>query len=163
MDAKERQAHFMRLALQAAGQAAEAGEVPVGAVLVYQDEVIATGSNCPIQACDPSAHAEMNALRAAGQVLGNYRLTDCELYVTLEPCIMCAGAILHARIAHLIFGAKDPKTGSCGSVLNAFAHPQLNHHTQVSAGVLEVECSHMLSHFFRKRREVKKQERLGGG
>ncbi len=153
----ERHAHFMRLALQAAEQAQQMGEVPVGAVLVCENTVIATGSNCPIQACDPSAHAEMNALRAAGQQLGNYRLPDCTLYVTLEPCVMCAGAILHARIAHLIFGAKDPKTGSCGSVLDVFALQQLNHQTQVRAGVLEAECAHMLSDFFRQRRAAKKQ------
>jgi tRNA(adenine34) deaminase len=148
----ERDRHFMRLAQQAANTARDAGEVPVGAVLVRDDQVIATGFNHPISAHDPSAHAEMVALRAAAQILGNYRLPGCELYVTLEPCLMCAGAIIHARLARVIFGAHDPKTGACGSVINAFAHAQLNHHTQVTGGVLEHECSAALKAFFADRR-----------
>ena len=122
----------MKLAQAAAEEARAAGEVPVGAVLVRGDEVIAKGFNHPIGAHDPSAHAEMVALRAAAQPLENYRLPGCELYVTLEPCLMCAGAIMHARIARVVFGARDPKTGACGSVVDAFANPQLNHHTTVT-------------------------------
>ena len=118
--------HFMGEALRQAAKAYAAGEVPVGAVIVQGDEVIATGFNHPIGGHDPSAHAEMAALRAAAQKLQNYRLPGCELYVTLEPCLMCAGAIMHARIARVVFGAHDPKTGACGSVVDAFANPQLN-------------------------------------
>jgi len=150
----ERDLRFMALAQAAAEQARAAGEVPVGAVLVRGDEVIATGFNHPIGAHDPSAHAEMVALRAAAQALENYRLPGCELYVTLEPCLMCAGAIMHARIARVVFGARDPKTGACGSVVDAFANPQLNHHTAVSGGVLEAECGAALKSFFAERRRV---------
>jgi tRNA(adenine34) deaminase len=140
----ERDRRFMALAQAAAEEARAAGEVPVGAVLVRGDEVIARGFNHPIGAHDPSAHAEMVALRAAAQAVENYRLPDCELYVTLEPCLMCAGAIMHARIARVVFGARDPKTGACGSVVDAFANPQLNHHTTVSGGVLEAECAQIV-------------------
>ncbi|MBC8720941.1 tRNA adenosine(34) deaminase TadA [Paraburkholderia sp. 31.1] len=150
----ERDLRFMALAQAAAEEARAAGEVPVGAVLVCGDEVIATGFNHPIGAHDPSAHAEMVALRAAAQSLQNYRLPGCELYVTLEPCLMCAGAIMHARIARVVFGARDPKTGACGSVVDAFANPQLNHHTTVSGGVLEAECGAALRSFFAERRRT---------
>jgi len=149
----------MALAQAAAEEARAAGEVPVGAVLVRGDEVIATGFNHPIGAHDPSAHAEMVALRAAAQVAQNYRLPGCELYVTLEPCLMCAGAIMHARIARVVFGARDPKTGACGSVVDAFANPQLNHHTEVTGGVLESECGAALKSFFAERRRASREAR----
>lgn len=155
----ERDRRFMALALAAAEEARVAGEVPVGAVLVRGDAVIATGFNHPIGAHDPSAHAEMAALRAAAQAVENYRLPGCELYVTLEPCLMCAGAIMHARIARVVFGARDPKTGACGSVVDAFANPQLNHHTQVSGGVLEAECGAALKSFFAERRRASREAR----
>lgn len=149
----------MALAQAAAEQARAAGEVPVGAVLVRGDDVIATGFNHPIGAHDPSAHAEMVALRAAAQAVENYRLPGCELYVTLEPCLMCAGAIMHARIARVVFGARDPKTGACGSVVDAFANPQLNHHTSVTGGVLETECGDALKSFFAERRRASREAR----
>jgi tRNA(adenine34) deaminase len=155
----ERDRRFMALAQAAAEEARAAGEVPVGAVLVRGDEVIAKGFNHPIGAHDPSAHAEMIALRAAAQAVENYRLPGCELYVTLEPCLMCAGAIMHARIARVVFGARDPKTGSCGSVVDAFANPQLNHHTAVSGGVLEAECGAALKSFFAERRRASREAR----
>jgi len=149
----------MALAQAAANEARAAGEVPVGAVLVCGDEVIAKGFNHPIGGHDPSAHAEMAALRAAAQKLENYRLPGCELYVTLEPCLMCAGAIMHARIARVVYGARDPKTGACGSVVDAFANPQLNHHTTVIGGVLEDECGAALRAFFADRRRAARQAR----
>ncbi|WP_307258486.1 tRNA adenosine(34) deaminase TadA [Paraburkholderia graminis] len=155
----DRDRRFMALAQAAAEEARAAGEVPVGAVLVRGDEVIATGFNHPIGAHDPSAHAEMVALRAAAQVAQNYRLPGCELYVTLEPCLMCAGAIMHARIARVVFGARDPKTGACGSVVDAFANPQLNHHTEVTGGVLESECGAALKSFFAERRRASREAR----
>jgi tRNA(adenine34) deaminase len=155
----ERDRRFMALAQAAAEEARAAGEVPVGAVLVRGDEVIARGFNHPIGAHDPSAHAEMVALRAAAQAVGNYRLPGCELYVTLEPCLMCAGAIMHARIGRVVFGARDPKTGACGSVVDAFANPQLNHHTTVSGGVLEAECGAALKSFFAERRRASRAAR----
>nr|WP_233865733.1 tRNA adenosine(34) deaminase TadA [Paraburkholderia adhaesiva] len=155
----ERDQRFMRLALDAAEQARAAGEVPVGAVLVRGDEVIATGFNHPIGAHDPSAHAEMAALRAAANTLGNYRLPGCELYVTLEPCLMCSGAIMHARIARVVYGAHDPKTGACGSVVDAFANTQLNHHTTVVGGVLDAECGDALRSFFAERRRASREAR----
>lgn len=142
----------MALALAAAREAQRSGEVPVGAVVVYDKQVVATGFNQPIGQHDPSAHAEMNALRAAAQAFGNYRLPECELYVTLEPCLMCAGAIIHARIARVVFGAYDPKTGVGGSVLDVFANAQLNHQTQISGGVLAPECAQLLTGFFADRR-----------
>jgi tRNA(adenine34) deaminase len=157
--ASERDRRFMALAQLAAGEARRAGEVPVGAVLVLGDEVIATGFNHPIRGHDPSAHAEMAALRDAAQKLQNYRLPGCELYVTLEPCLMCAGAIMHARISRVVYGAADPKTGACGSVVDAFANPQLNHHTTVTGGVLADECSHSLKNFFAERRRLAREER----
>lgn len=155
----ERDRRFMALAQAAAEEARAAGEVPVGAVLVRGDEVIAKGFNHPIGAHDPSAHAEMIALRAAAQAVENYRLPGCELYVTLEPCLMCAGAIMHARIARVVFGASDPKTGACGSVVDAFANPQLNHHTTVTGGVLETECGAALKSFFAERRRASREAR----
>ena len=148
---------FMREAMLLAQQAAERGEVPVGAVVVKNGEIVGRGSNAPIGTHDPSAHAEILALRDAAKNIGNYRLVDCDLYVTLEPCAMCAGAIQHARIGQLIFGAKDPKTGACGSVVNLMAEDKLNHHTEVSSGVLESECGQLLSDFFKQRRLQQKQ------
>lgn len=147
---------WMRLALDAARRAYALGEVPVGAVLVKDGQVVATGYNRPISTHDPSAHAEMAALREGARLLGNYRLPDCELYVTLEPCAMCAGAMLHARLKKVIFGAHDPKTGACGGVVNLFAEPRLNHQTQVEGGVLERECGDLLREFFAERRAANK-------
>ena len=145
-------AHFMRLALEAAQQAADTGEVPVGAVIVRQGEVLAIAHNQPVGRHDPSAHAEILALRAAGERLGNYRLIDCTLYVTLEPCVMCAGAMQHARIARVVWGAADPKTGACGSVVNLFAEPRLNHHATTHGGVLAEASARLLREFFAARR-----------
>jgi tRNA(adenine34) deaminase len=144
---------YMQLALELAQIAADNGEVPVGAIVVKNGMVIGRGSNSPIGSHDPSAHAEINAMRDAAQHLGNYRLVDCTLYVTLEPCAMCSGAIQHARIAKLIYGASDPKTGACGSVINLMAEAKLNHHTAVSGGVLATECASVLSAFFAARRK----------
>lgn len=149
-------ADYMRQALELAKMAQDAGEVPVGAVVVKDGEIIGRGFNAPISRHDPSAHAEIMALRDAAQNIGNYRLVGCELFVTLEPCMMCAGAIMHARIARLVYGASDPKTGACGSVLNVFSEPRLNHHTQVAAGVLADDCGLMLSNFFALRRAQQK-------
>jgi len=157
---------FMRLALEQARIAAEAGEVPVGAVLVHQDprsgdnRVLATGRNTPIADHDPTAHAEMLALRAAGQALGNYRLEDCTLYVTLEPCPMCAGAMLHARLKRVVYGAADPKTGAAGSVLNLFDQRQLNHQTELQGGLLAEDCGALLQDFFLQRRQQARQAAL---
>lgn len=142
----------MRLALAAADKAKAAGEVPVGAVIVRDGEVIATGFNQPIGCHDPTHHAEIAALRAASEALGNYRLPGCSLYVTLEPCVMCAGAMMHARVARVVYGAADPKTGACGSVVDLFAEERLNHHAEVVGGVLAAECGTMLSSFFAERR-----------
>lgn len=143
---------FMRQALELATQGGALGEVPVGAVVAYQGEIVGRGFNAPICRHDPSAHAEIQAMRDAAQRLGNYRLVDCDLYVTLEPCAMCAGAIMHARIARLFYGASDPKTGACGSVINLFDETRLNHHTSVSGGLLAAQCGKMLSDFFSERR-----------
>lgn len=151
---------FMRLALAQAQEAHQAGEVPVGAVVVKEGRVVGVGRNMCVGSDDPSAHAEVIALRAAAKALGNYRLDGCELYVTLEPCAMCAGAVLHARLKRVIYGAADPKTGAAGSVLNLFANPQLNHHTQVSEGVLADECSSALRTFFQARRQAKGAQAL---
>lgn len=147
---------FMQQALEQARHAWTLGEVPVGAVVVKDGVVIATGYNQPIGKHDPTAHAEIMALRAAATVLGNYRLPGCELYVTLEPCVMCSGAMMHARLARVVFGAPDPKTGACGSVLNLFEQNQLNHHTQFTGGVLAEECSTLLKDFFAERRKAAK-------
>ncbi len=148
----------MQIALELAAQAEAAGEVPVGAVVVRDGEIVGCGFNAPISRHDPSAHAEMMALRDAAENLGNYRLVGCELFVTLEPCLMCAGTIMHARIARVVFGARDPKTGVCGSVLDAFAEPRLNHHTRVEGGVLAEACSATLSRFFARRRTEQKTQ-----
>ncbi|MEN9724716.1 MAG: hypothetical protein RLZZ98_225 [Pseudomonadota bacterium] len=147
---------FMREALSLAQHAAALGEVPVGAIVVKDGVIVGRGSNAPIGSQDPSAHAEILALRDAAKNIGNYRLVDCSLYVTLEPCAMCAGAIQHARIGQLVFGAKDPKTGACGSVVNLMTEDKLNHHTEVASGVLESECGQLLSDFFKQRRLSKK-------
>ncbi len=142
------------LAAMEQAKAAEAdGEVPVGAVIVRDGEIIATGRNRVITDSDPTAHAEIVALRAAGVVLGNYRLEGCDLYCTLEPCAMCAGAILHGRIRRLVYAASDPKAGACGSVLGVMNHPQLNHKVEVVSGLLTEECGAMLTSFFRSRRQ----------
>lgn len=149
---------FMQMALSLAAEAAAKGEVPVGAIVVKDGVIIGRGSNAPISQHDPSAHAEIQAMRAAAKTLGNYRLVDCTLYVTLEPCAMCAGAIQHARIARLVFGASDPKTGACGSVIDLMAEQKLNHHTEVSGGLLADECGAMLSRFFVGRRKHKRPD-----
>ncbi|UUZ63711.1 tRNA adenosine(34) deaminase TadA [Polaromonas sp. P1-6] len=148
----------MQLALMQAHEAATVGEVPVGAVVVHQGQVIATGGNAPIDGHDPTAHAEIVALRAAAQALGNYRLDECELFVTLEPCAMCSGAMLHARLKRVVFGATDPKTGAAGSVVNLFANTQLNHQTQLRGGVMADECGALLQDFFRQRRAEQRKE-----
>jgi tRNA(adenine34) deaminase len=145
---------FMRSALELAEAGREAGEVPVGAVVVKNGLVIGRGYNRPISAVDPTAHAEVMALREAARHLGNYRMSGCTLYVTLEPCAMCVGAIFHARIARLVYGAPDPKTGACGSVINLPAEERLNHHVQVAGGVLAEECARMLRQFFADRRRT---------
>ena len=143
---------YMRIALGLASQAAEGDEVPVGAVVVQDGQIIGRGFNTPVRASDPTAHAEIVALRAAARALENYRLAGCTLYVTLEPCAMCAGAIQHARIEHLVFGARDPKTGACGSVIDLFANPRLNHHTTVQYGILADRSAQLLQDFFARRR-----------
>jgi len=143
---------FMREALAEAQAAADAGEVPIGAVAVYQSEIIARGQNRVLRDVDPTAHAEIVAMRAAAKVLNNYRLTGCELYVTLEPCAMCSGAMVHARLARLIYAAADPKAGAAGSVLEVLNHPRLNHQMAVTAGVLAEESAALLREFFRQRR-----------
>jgi tRNA(adenine34) deaminase len=143
---------WMREALHLANLAQARGEVPVGAVVVRDGVIAGRGGNAPVAASDPTAHAEIAALRDAGRALGNYRLPDCDLYVTLEPCAMCAGAIMHARIRRVVFGASDPKTGACGSVVNLFGERRLNHHATVVGGVLADECGALLSAFFAMRR-----------
>ena len=148
---------WMALALSEAQAAADAGEVPVGAVLVKDGALVAKGCNAPVAQQDPSAHAEINALRAGAMALGNYRLDGCELFVTLEPCAMCAGAMLHARLARVVFGAADLKTGAAGSVVNLFDEPRLNHRTRVVGGVLQAQCSALLQHFFRQRRDAARE------
>ena len=149
----------MRLALDQAHNALLVGEVPVGAVILRDGQVLATGYNRPITTHDPTAHAEIVALRHAAQLLQNYRLPDCELYVTLEPCAMCAMALMHARFKRVVFGAFDPKTGAAGSVVDLFANRQLNHHTEIASGVLADECAQVLRDFFAERREQYRQRR----
>jgi len=151
---------MMRLAIDQARNAWAVGEVPVGAVVVRDGRVLATGYNQPISTSDPTAHAEICALRAASELLGNYRLVDCDLYVTLEPCAMCAGAIMHARVRRVVFGARDPKTGAAGSVVDLFGEAQLNHHTEVSGGVLAEDCGALLSSFFAERRGARPEGAL---
>ncbi len=145
---------FMRLALDAARRAEADGEVPVGAILVCGDEVLAMGANRPISGCDPTAHAEIEALRAGARAAGTYRLTGTTLYVTLEPCVMCASAIVHARVARVVFGAWDPKAGAAGSTTDVFAMPSMNHRVDVFGGVLMEECGRLLSDFFAARRKA---------
>lgn len=150
---------IMREALEQALLAKQAGEVPVGAVVVKNGEIIARGFNCPVSSQDPSAHAEIMALRNAATLCHNYRLPECELFVTLEPCAMCVGAMMHARLKRVVFGAPDPKTGACGSVVDLFAKKELNHHTHVSGGVLQEECAMILKAFFAERRKQQKESR----
>ena len=145
-------ATFMRAALERARAAAAEGEVPVGAVLVHGERIIAAGHNTPISSHDPTAHAEIEALRAGGRALGSYRLSDTTLYVTLEPCVMCASAMVHARVRRLVFGAWDPRAGAAGSIINVFALPGLNHRVDVFGGVLIDECAAVLLEFFAQRR-----------
>ena len=152
MNFGDRDLAFMQQALDLARQAQQAGEVPVGAVVVKDDQVIATGRNAPIASHDPTAHAEVMALREASQVLGNYRLDGCTLYVTLEPCAMCSGAILHARLGRVVFGAFDPRTGAAGSVLEVLNTTRLNHRVAITGGVLQEATAAQLQHFFRARR-----------
>ena len=145
----------MQEAITLAHQAWAEGEVPVGAVVVQDGKIIGRGYNRPIAGHDPTAHAEVQALRDAAQRVGNYRLPGCTLYVTLEPCVMCTGAILHARIARVVYGARDPKTGAHGSVINLYAEPRLNFHAQIEEGVLAGECAQLLTDFFAERRAQK--------
>jgi tRNA(adenine34) deaminase len=151
--------YAMRLALDQAHNALLVGEVPVGAVLMRQGQVIATGYNRPITTHDPTAHAEIVALRHAATLLGNYRLPECELYVTLEPCAMCAMAMMHARLKRVVFAAPDPKTGVAGSVLDLFAHKQLNHHTLIQGGVMAEASATLLREFFAERRQAARMRR----
>ena len=153
-DTRERDEQFLREAILEACAAEAAGEVPVGAILVAPDDetILARGNNLVLRTSDPTAHAEIVALRAGGLALQNYRLLGCTLYSTLEPCAMCAGAILHARLGRLVYAAPDPKAGACGSVLSVLNHPQLNHRVQISSGLLTEECGDMLTQFFRSRR-----------
>ncbi|WP_211455034.1 tRNA adenosine(34) deaminase TadA [Collimonas antrihumi] len=149
---------YMQQAISQARNAWALGEVPVGALVVKDGQIIATGFNQPIGNHDPTAHAEIMALRAAATILGNYRLPGCEMYVTLEPCAMCAGAMMHARLARVVYGASDPKTGACGSVLNLFEQEKLNHHTELTAGVLAEECGTLLKEFFAERRQAQQKQ-----
>ncbi|MDQ1213890.1 tRNA adenosine(34) deaminase TadA [Pantoea anthophila] len=153
---KQQDEYWMRHALSLARRAWEQGEVPVGAVLVQNDRVIGEGWNRPIGQHDPTAHAEIMALRQGGKVLENYRLLETTLYVTLEPCVMCAGAMVHSRITRLVYGAHDLKSGAAGSLLDVLGHPGMNHQVELTSGVLAEECAAMLSDFFRMRREEKK-------
>lgn len=160
MDQQTEDQRWMAAAMRLAAQAAENGEVPVGAIVVVRGEVVGKGFNRPISGCDPTAHAEIEAIRDAAARLGNYRLVDAKLYVTLEPCTMCAGAMVHARIGELVFGATEPKAGVAVSRAQFFAHSWLNHRVQVRGGVLAEQCSEQLSAFFRARRAQKRNERL---
>ena len=158
-DAFQTDAYFMEQAIVQARRAEALGEVPVGAVVVKDGVIIATGYNHPIGMHDPTAHAEIMALRAAARALGNYRLPGCTLYVTLEPCAMCSGAMMHARLARVVFGATDPKTGACGSVLNLFDEARLNHHAELHGGVLGEQCGNLLREFFTTRRQMAQRRR----
>jgi tRNA(adenine34) deaminase len=157
MTSKSDDLHFMQMALEQARVAQGNGEVPVGALVVKGGQVIGIGRNQPIHANDPTAHAEIVAMRAAALAMGNYRLEGCTLYVTLEPCAMCAGAILQARIKHVVYGAAEPKMGAAGSIVNLFAEQQLNHHTSITSGVLAAESNGLLRTFFAHRREIRQQ------
>ena len=150
---------FMQQALVLAQEAAFLNEVPVGALVVHDGQVIGRGFNQPIGRHDPTAHAEVMALRDAAATMGNYRLPGCTLYVTVEPCAMCAGAIQHARIARVIYGTAEPKTGACGSVLDLFAEPRLNHHAEVEGGLLAVESAALIASFFQRRRAEARDQR----
>ena len=149
----ERDSQWMRLALEQAGLAAEAGEVPVGALVIKDGEILASAHNRNLLDHDPTAHAEMVGLRQAASRVGNHRLVGCEMFVTIEPCAMCAGAMIHARLARLVYGASDPKAGAAGSVLQVLNHPNLNHKMEVKTGVLQDECSEVLQRFFKDRRK----------
>ena len=142
----------MRRALELAQRAQAEGEVPVGAIVALEEKILGEGWNRPIAAADPTAHAEIQAMRAASAALSNYRLTGATLYVTLEPCVMCAGAMFHARIGRVVFGASDPKAGAAGSVVDLFKNEKMNHHTQIQGGMLAEECGALLSRFFASRR-----------
>ncbi len=157
-DTPDNDSDWMRRALELARQAEAAGEVPVGAVVVHDGKIIGQGANAPIANDDPTAHAEILALRAAGRVMGNYRLPDTTLYVTMEPCPMCAGALVHARVSRLVYGAPDPRVGAAGSVFDIVRAPEVNHRVEVTGGVLENESRALLQGFFRARRGV-----AGGG
>jgi tRNA(adenine34) deaminase len=143
---------WMQRAIEEARMAQDSGEVPVGAIIVKNGELVAAGQNRNLRDSDPSAHAEIVALRAAGRALGNHRLEGCEMYVIVEPCPMCAGALVHARLKRLVFGAKDPKAGAVESVMQVLNHPKLNHRTEITGGVLEEQCSQLLREFFREKR-----------
>lgn len=161
-DDLNRSAHderMMWIAMYAAQVAARAGEVPVGAVIVHHGRIVASSFNSPIHLNDPTAHAEIRALRNAGSILGNYRMPECEMYVTLEPCVMCAGAIMQARLARVVYAAADPKTGAAGSVLDLFAEKRLNHQTAIVGGVLGEAAAVMLREFFAERRRGLKNEK----
>jgi tRNA(adenine34) deaminase len=147
--------NYLRAAIDEALAAERDGEVPVGAIVVFDGAIVGRGNNRVLRDSDPTAHAEIVAMRAAGRALGNYRLEGCTLYVTLEPCAMCAGAILHARIKRLVYAAADPKAGACGSILGVMNHPQLNHKVEVEAGLLAEECGALLTNFFRARRQAR--------
>src|SRR5271156_5760486 len=151
---------YLRAAIAEANNAEANGEVPVGAIVVHQGTIIGRGQNRVLRDSDPTAHAEIVALRHAGLALKNYRLEDCTLYATLEPCAMCAGAILHARVSRLVYAAPDPKAGACGSVLSVINHPQLNHKLEVTTGLLAEECGTFLTNFFRKRRQERSSNRI---
>ncbi|TXH34591.1 MAG: tRNA adenosine(34) deaminase TadA [Burkholderiaceae bacterium] len=158
LQSPDRDARFMRMAIEQARAAWQLGEVPVGAVIVHRGEVIARGCNQPISRHDPTAHAEVLAIRDAAAQLKNYRLPECELFVTLEPCAMCGMALLHSRFQRVVYGAQDQKTGAAGSVVDLFASTQLNHHTLVTGGVLSDECAGLLQQFFAERRAAQKAE-----
>ena len=162
MDDASVDAGFMRLAIAQAHKALALGEVPVGSVVVKDGVVVGEGYNQPIANHDPTAHAEVIAMRAAASAIGNYRLPDCTLYVTLEPCVMCSGAMMHARFSRIVFGAPDLKTGACGSVVNLFDDTRLNHHAKVQGGILGQECVQLLKDFFAQRRAQAKQKKLQG-
>lgn len=147
---------YMIQAIELAREARSAGEVPVGAIVVLDGEIVGRGFNQPISRHDPSAHAEIMALRDAGRHVGNYRLPECTLYVTLEPCAMCAGAIMHARIKRIVYGTADPKTGAAGSVVDLFKEARLNHHTEIEGGLMAKECGELIRDFFRERRTTAK-------
>ncbi|PCI57531.1 MAG: tRNA adenosine(34) deaminase TadA [Gammaproteobacteria bacterium] len=151
--------HFMEQAFKLAQQAEKLNEIPVGAVVVYQDKIIGEGFNQSILLNDPSAHAEMLAIRQAGKYLNNYRLLNCTLYVTLEPCPMCAGLLVHSRIKRLVYASPDLKTGAAGSTFNLVCNEQLNHQVEVTGGIMQEQCSQLLSSFFKRRRAEKKQQK----